>query len=80
VVQVWSWFVDFENTTLKPFIHAAYTAPVFGTTSISGSNCPWTPRHAQRYRSGPHVAPPSEEIFSTWYGSGHWLPHAVGPV
>src|SRR5439155_9750764 len=53
---------------------------VFCTTSISGSNCPCTPRQAQRYLSAPHVAPPSVEILSTWYGNGHRFPQAVGPV
>ncbi len=42
----------------------------------------WLPTfvHVQMYRSGPQVAPPSLETFSMMNGSGHWFPHAVGPV
>ena len=45
-------------------MNTAYTAPVFGTTSMIGSACEPTPEHVQMKRSGPHVTPPSLDTFS----------------
>jgi hypothetical protein len=44
------------------FRKAAYTAPVFRTTSIVGSYCAFDPRQMQIGVCDPHVCPPSLEI------------------
>src|SRR6185436_7993366 len=50
-------------------MYAAYTAPVFGTTSMIGSNWP-DPLHAQRAFAALHVAPPLLLMLSAIHGVG----------
>ena len=69
VDHVCPWFVDFVKTTLNPFMYSAYTGPVFGTTSMIGSNCP-EPLQAHSGAPWLQVAPPSEEISSAIHGDG----------
>src|SRR3954451_25386154 len=64
--------VDFENTIVFAFIHAAYTAPD-DVVSITGSYCQATPVQLQIGFSGAQVCPPFEEMRTSIWGSGHRL-------
>jgi hypothetical protein len=51
---------------------AAYTAPVSGTTWITGSYCAFTPRQRQSGICEPKLEPPSDETVSAMNGEGQW--------
>ena len=65
------WFDDLVNTTLKPFMYTAYTAPVFRTTSMIGSNWP-EPLQAQSGLPASNVRPPSLLTWSAIQGDGQF--------
>ena len=79
VDHVAPWFVDFENTIVFAFIHAAYTVPD-EETAMTGSYCQATPVQVHIGFSGAQVCPPSEEMRTCICGLGqrwHVIPNRL---